>query len=72
MCVGGDWLVGVPTSLCVCVCVCVCVCASACVFVPMPYKKSCIDAVYFVCRAHYGGGRGDNGTAHKQVVTLNE
>ena len=44
MCVGGDGCVGVPISLCVCVCV----------FVPMPYKKRCIDAVYFVCRAHYG------------------
>ena len=59
MCVGGDGCVGVPISLCVCGCAC------AYVFVPMPYKKRCIGAVYFVCRAHYGGGRGDNGTAHK-------
>ena len=61
MCVGGDGCVGVPISLCVCVCVHVCVC----VFLPMPYKKRCIDAVYFVCGAKYGGGRGDNGVVHK-------
>ena len=61
MCVGGDGCGGEPISLCVCVCVC----ARACVFVPTPYKKRCIDAVYFVCKAHYGASRGDNGVAHK-------
>ena len=57
MCVGGDGCVWVPISLCVCAC--------ACVFLPLPYKKRCIDAIYFVCGAHYGGGRGDNGAQHK-------
>ena len=52
----GVW--GVPTSLCVCVCVCVCL------FLPIPYKKRCIDVVYFVCRAHYGPSRGANEAVH--------
>ena len=43
----------------------VCVFACACVFLPMAYKKKCIDCVDFVCGAHYGGGRGDNGGVHK-------
>ena len=63
MCVGGERCVGVPILLCLCVCVCVCACA--CVFLPVPYKKRCIDAIYFVCAAHYGGRRGNNGPVHK-------
>ena len=55
MCVEGDGCAGVPISLCVCVCV----------FLHMPYNKRCIDAVHFVCGAHYGGSRGDNGAVHK-------
>ena len=59
MCVGGVGFVGgVPTSLLVCVC------ARAFVFLPIPYKKRCIDVVYFVCRAHYGPFGGANEAVH--------
>ena len=42
--------------------VCVCVCVR--VFLPIPYKKRCIDVVYFVCSAHYGPSRGANEAVH--------
>ena len=42
----------------------VCVCVCACGFLPIPYKKRCIDVVYFVCRAHYGPSRGANEAVH--------
>ena len=46
-------------------------CACACVFLPMPYKKKCLDAVYLVYRAHNLEGKGDNEEAHMWVVTPN-
>ena len=66
MCVAGDGCVRVPISLCVCVCVCMCVLVSS-----HAIQKRCINVVYFVCGAQYGGGIGDHGAVHKWVVTLN-
>ena len=64
---GRGWVCGgVPTSLFARARarVCVCVCVRACAFLPLPYKKRCIDVVYFVCRAHYGPSRGANEAVH--------
>ena len=52
VCVGWVLLISVTKGVCVCVCVCVClyvcvcVCVCACAFLPIPYKKECIDVVY--------------------------
>ena len=40
------------------------VCVCSCAFLPIPYKKPCIDVVYFVCRAQYGPSRGANVAVH--------
>ena len=63
---GADLIVCVCVCVyvCVCVCACVCVCVCVCAFLPIPYKKRCIDVVYFVCRAQYGPSRGANEAVH--------
>ena len=70
VCVGWVLLITVTKCVCVCVYVCVyvclfvCVCVCACAFLPIPYKKRCLDVVYFVCRAHYVPSRGANEAVH--------